>query len=328
MENKTLKVDLTFTPKSIYSTILLAKAQDYFRKEGINVELVWAKSDRLTAQQCVDNTIHQFENNSIDLAVLPSDELVYQNVRAKNKQHHLIAVATLVPKDFTCVVCLKDRGSINSPKDLAGKIYASHGFRFCEGMVQKLMEADGGKGKVHPVVCSMSDTLLGLFDGRWEAARASMVWHVLMAEKEGKHLRTFKFDDYDVVHGYRLLLVGTEQNLRQEHKKEWVKSFMRAVRRAHEDLVKEDPKRVASMLSEFFDHPNLKDTEFLRDSIHRSKEYMAPNGREWGMMDEELWRKYIDFLSSNRMLKDENGEPIQKEKIEIKSLFTHEFLRD
>lgn len=79
MENKTIKVDLTFTPKSMYSTILMAKAKDYFKKEGINVELIWAKSDRLTAQQCVDNTMYQFENNSIDLAVLPSDELVYQD---------------------------------------------------------------------------------------------------------------------------------------------------------------------------------------------------------------------------------------------------------
>jgi NitT/TauT family transport system substrate-binding protein len=306
--------------------LLLAQAKGYFRAENLHVDFTYPKNDDSTIHDEVTKAVDELCNKRADMAIIPSDCLIYNNTR-RSVKHKLVAVGTLAQKDFFGIGTIKSE--INRPKDLDGKTYASTGLKFHAEMVREMIRSDGGKGELKDIcIPPVKDLYPGLKEGRWDASCVSVPVHEPMAKRDNQRMKVFCFNQYNIPRTYTTLLCVREDTLHQKEKKECIKLFLKAAKKGHQDLFKMSSEEVARLLREEFQHPNMKDSDLMKDCIERAKEFIFKSTGEkkgWGRMEEECWKKFVEFLVEKKILLDEEGKPIGKE-IDMKTWFTNELL--
>jgi len=302
--------------------------------------LTFPKTEDATVHDQFARAVGMVIDGKIDMCVAPASSIIYCNSRRATQQHEkIVAVAALTQKDFVGIGVLRRDGGTNieRPKDLDNKTYASSGLQFSEDLVKEMIKADGGKGEFKKVtVPYVKDIYPGLRDGLFDASCIAIPIHETLAKRDNKQLNCFCFCEYSVPHVYPAVFCVREETLRTE-KKEAIRKFLRCARRGYEDLYSTDADEVARMLRDQVDHPNMKDSDFVRDSVERAKDFILTNrgggeggtekGSGWGCMDLDLIKCFVEFLKEKKIIKDEVGKPIETP-IDFKPWFCNELLKE
>jgi len=328
MEKKSINVALTIPPTILHSGIFVALSKGYYKEEGLHhVNISWPKDENRTGEEDMKETLDNLSNKKADIMLGSFSTVIRYNTMKRNRIP-LVAVSGVTQKDVTGFISLKKSG-IDSLKKLDGKKVGLFGLPFEEACLRELSKRDGGKGDFQVIRPPFQHTLDGLKEGKYDACHIICPWHGARAKKENMDITMLgPFDRYGVPRHYPVLICLKDII---SEKKPMMRSFLRATARGYCDIVKSDPKEIAMILRDAVQHDNMRDTDFIEESLRESREYfdmkMGDNER-WGMMKEEDWKKFVHYLSERNLLVDEEDETIKEESVNIKSLFCNDLLMD
>lgn len=108
-------------------------------------------------------------------AVTPSESVISYHTwpSEAGSKPKVQGVAALTQGSTSAIVTLKASG-LDKPAKLDGKVYASYGARFEGRIVQKLIQADGGKGDY----TESTPPMLGIWNTLLKVRRAWHVWRM------------------------------------------------------------------------------------------------------------------------------------------------------
>jgi len=200
--NVTLALDWTLNGNHLPFVVALQRG--LYTDAGLNVTLLQtddeayklsyrgyekANDEYITPCALVANGLAQFALNS------PEGVLGW-NLK-DDSALHLKAVAAVMQGDSSAIVTLKSSG-LSRPSMLDDKVYASYAARFEGRIVQRLIQADGGKGdfvEATPPMLGIWNTLL---NGSADATWVFMGWEGAMAKLAGIELNTFNLEDFGI----------------------------------------------------------------------------------------------------------------------------------
>lgn len=305
-----LSFGLDWSPNSTHVALFVARQIRAFERRHLVVDFVSPDS-----KNAPNTPADGLCDGSLQFGLCPCDQLVTRGVR-----DGLLAVAALVRKDISAVVCNVNRG-IKRPRDLANKTYSSCGYPLEAKTLNALIAADGGRGSVVEVCPEMrmdSDVQLH-GSGQADCAWQYITWEVLRASRAGKHFSLFKLRDYGINFGYMNCIATTETLCRE--KPSIVADFLDAVREGAE-LAAQNPAAAAKMLyqgSGF--HPELADLDLVSSSIVLLRDMgalgdlrlrddgveaasAATTLRGFGIMDSAVWREFGELIHEANLIED------------------------
>jgi len=221
------------------------------------------------------------------------------------------AIATIIQHNTSGFVTLADSG-IESPADWEGKTYAGWGGPGENAVLRCVMEQAGADpDKLNQVVADGLgiESLGRACDVMWYFE----AWDCVSCELAGIDIHYIPCRDLDErLDYYTPVIVANTKTL--ESDPEMVKAFLRATAKGYQDCI-DDPDGAAEILHSYA--PDY-DPELLK----RSQEILADKYMEdadaWGVMKEEVWNNYTDFMVEYGIL---------SETVPADRLFTNDYLQ-
>jgi len=322
MEKKSINIGFTVPPNILHAGIFVALSKGYYREEGILVNFTWPRNEELTGKDYMTETVDDLCNKKYDVIFGSFSTVVSYNI---NKSRiPLVALSGLTQRDVITIASLRKSG-IDTPKKLDGKKVGICGLPFEDGCVRELIKSNGGQGNVHFVYPPFQHIVEGLKEGKYDACHIIEPWQGVWAKKHNMDISTFgPLDRFGVPRHYPVL-VSVKDVITE--KKSLISTFLKATSRGYRDLVRCEPREIAKILKDTVQHENMKDTDFLEESLKVLRDYFEHSeSSKWGFMKEEDWRNFVHFLGEKKLLIDEDGRPINEDHVNIKTLFTNELL--
>eukprot|EP00471_Norrisiella_sphaerica_P007425 CAMPEP_0184490330 /NCGR_PEP_ID=MMETSP0113_2-20130426/17626_1 /TAXON_ID=91329 /ORGANISM="Norrisiella sphaerica, Strain BC52" /LENGTH=366 /DNA_ID=CAMNT_0026874167 /DNA_START=76 /DNA_END=1176 /DNA_ORIENTATION=+ len=326
-----VSICLDWTPNTNHSGIYAAIHENYFKDEGIEMQIIEPSAkEELTPGRKVARGTATFAISSSESAV--SFATTEKNVR-------LVAVAALL-QGSTSSICTLSSSGIDRPAKLDGKRYASYDGRFEDAIVKQMVINDGGSGSVKfhsldfhgyadPETMEEGSVVASYLankesDSTWIFTH----WEAVKASRRGTQLNVFTLEDYGIPYGYSPVLLANSETL--EKNPDMIRGVLRALDKGY-TFCAENPFRAAEILQLEAKHPSLKDLEFLEESQMKiGNHYLLGDDDEdegqWGRMDLSRWEAWVNFLFEHGIVTDRKGQTLSRNTIDVKTLFTNEFL--
>ncbi|HVD97863.1 MAG TPA: ABC transporter substrate-binding protein [Cytophagaceae bacterium] len=294
-----IKVALDWTPNAVHAGLYLAQFNGWYKEAGLDVQLISPEKDQYEVPP-----IEKLFRKQVAFAIAPS-EMVIRSHQYGYKE--LVALAALLQGNPSAFGTLKKSG-IDSLKKLKGKTYAAMELPFEKEIINQ------AAANVNFVTPNKLDIYKLLFE-----KEADFVWlfkniEVVEAKLNGIEFNLFTPQEAGVPYGPCTLLVS-----RQEFIADYsflVKSFFDITSRAYLEIAA-DPDKTAAFLhqrgAEIF-----PDKELLIQTMRSSCEYYLTKKGKWGLMEEQQWDDFLDWL-------EEKGQ-IKKSYFNTNLLFSNRFL--
>lgn len=297
-ELKQITVVLDWTPNTNHTGLYVAKAKDYFKTQGLDVNIM-LPGDAGVIQTVASGNAH--------FGVSYQEELTQARVQdvpaisiAAIIQHNTSGFASPVAKN------------IKSPKDFEGKAYGGWGSPVEEAVIESVMQLEGASAsKVDFVNIGDVDFFTAVqrdIDFAW----AFYAWTGIEAELRNIPLNMIYVKDLSPQLDYYTPILITGEKLATEDP-ELVKAFMTAVTQGYEFAI-ENPAEAAEILIEA--EPEL-DPELVRASQAWLADKYQDDAPRWGEQKLEVWNGYTEWMLSKGLLEKD---------VDIKQAFTNDFL--
>ncbi len=273
-EGSKVRLALNWKPEPQFGGFYAALADDIYRDEGLQVDILPGGAGR--------PTIQMLGAGSTEFGIVSADEVVIARARG-NDVVALFAVYQDCPQGL---MTHADRGF-----ETIGAIFAHPGTVAMERGLPyaRMLQKQYGFEKVKVVPSPGGDITQFLTDPTF-TQQCFITSEPLAAEKRGVQTKTFLVRET----GYNpyTTVLATSGKFLQEHP-ETVAAMVRAVRRGWERYL-EDPS-AANMLMRSL-RPDI-DEQTMIDSAAAQKPLITPEGMPVGMMTEERWQTLIDQLT-------------------------------
>ncbi|GAB4021682.1 ABC transporter substrate-binding protein [Spirosoma koreense] len=309
--NTPIRLALDRTPNTNHTGFYVALAKGTYKEAGLDVQLI--SPDEQNYQTMPARRVAQ---NDAHLAITPSESVISYQTNGVP----LVAVATLLARDISAIVTLKESG-IDRPCELDGKVYASYGARYEEDLIRQLIQNDGGRGQFVPHKTGWSGIWKALLTREVDAAWFWLTWEGVRADIDGVDLNQFLFDEYEIPYGYNPVLTAHRDWI--DENSDALRRFVEATAAGFRFAAKE-PDEASRILMKTANHPSLTNRNFVEQSQQMVSGYYLDAEGHWGYMHRTIWSSFVTWMIRNRMLTDTNGELIQR--MDVDSLFTNEFL--
>ena len=306
-----IRLALDRTPNTNHTGFYVALAKGDYERAGLDVQLI--SPDEENYQKMPARRVAQQDAN---LAITPSESVISYQTNGVP----LIAVATLLARDISAIVTLKESG-IDRPQELDGKVYASYGARYEDDIIRQLIQNDDGRGQFIPHKSAWGGIWKALVTREVDAAWFWLTWEGVKAYIDGVDLNQFLFDEYEIPYGYNPVLTGHQEWITENG--DALRRFLEATAVGFKWAVKNSDE-AARILMKTACHPTLNSRHFIEQSQQMvSSYYLDPEGN-WGFMHRNIWVSFVNWMIRNRMLTDREGELIQK--MDAETLFTNDYL--
>ena len=309
--NTKIRVALDRTPNTNHTGFYVALAKGLYQQAGLDVEFI--SPDQENYQTAPARRVAQSDAH---LAITPSESVISYQTNGVP----LIAVATLLARDISAIVTLKESG-IDRPQQLDGKVYASYGARYEEDIIRQLIQNDDGLGQFIAHKSPWAGIWHALVTREVDAAWCWLTWEGVKADIDGIDLNQFLFDEYEIPYGYNPILTAhrdwTEEN------SDALRRFLEATATGFRFAVK-NPDDAARILIKTANHPNLSNRNFVEQSQQIVSGYYLDGEGQWGLMHRTIWVSFTNWMIRNRMLTDSTGELVLQ--MDADALFTNKFL--
>ncbi|WP_040762378.1 ABC transporter substrate-binding protein [Spirosoma panaciterrae] len=309
--NTKIRLALDRTPNTNHTGFYVAFAKGAYEQAGLDVSFIYP--DQENYQVAPSRRVAQGE---AQLGITPSESVVSYQTNGVP----LIAVATLLARDVSAIMTLKESG-IEHPRELDGKVYASYGARYEEDIIRQLIQNDDGRGQFVAHKSPWANIWRALVTREVDAAWCWLTWEGVKADIDGIDLNQFLFDEYEIPYGYNPVLTAHQdwagENADALHR------FLEATASGFRFAMK-NPDEAARILMKTANHPTLKNRNFIEQSQQMVSGYYLDGEGQWGFMHRTIWLSFVNWMIRNRMLTDSNGELIQR--MDVDNLFTNKFL--
>lgn len=303
-KNVTLMLD--YTPNTNHTGFYIAKELGYYKEAGLNVEII-EPGDNATATMVA--------TGKADFGVSYQEDVTYA-LTAKEPLP-IKAIATIIQHNTSGFVSLKD-ADILSPKDFEGKTYAGWGAPSEEAVIDAVMKKDGADISKLTIVGADGSGFASL-SAVAEENKVNLQWEFygwayVKGLMDGYDLNYMPLSELDERLDYYTPLI-ISNNALIETDPETVKAFTQATKKGYEYAI-QNPKEAAKILHD----TALMDTdlEFLEQSQAFLSEQYAKDAESWGVMKDEVWDRYTDFMNEYQLI--EQVIPAEK-------LYTNEFVK-
>ena len=306
-----IRLALDRTPNTNHTGFYVALAKGEYERAGLDVQFISPDEDNYQFMPA-----RRVSQGDAQLAITPSESVISYQTNGIP----LVAVATLLARDISAIVTLKESGIIR-PQQLDGKVYASYGARYEEDLLRQLIQNDEGRGQFVPHKSAWSGIWRALLTREVDAAWFWLTWEGVKAEIDGVELNQFLFDEYEIPYGYNPVLTARQDWIDQNG--ELLRQFMQATAAGFRYAIRK-PDEAARILIKQARHPSLTDRNFVEQSQQMVSGYYLNGEGQWGFMHRTIWASFVNWMIRNHMLTDQNGELIQR--MDVDTLFTNEFL--
>lgn len=306
-----IRLALDRTPNTNHTGFYIALAKGAYEQAGLDVQFI--SPDEENYQTMPARRVSQSDAH---LAITPSESVISYQTNGVP----LLAVATLLARDISAIVTLKESG-IERPQQLDGKVYASYGARYEEDIIRQLIQNDDGRGTFVPHKLAWTGIWKSLVTREVDAAWVWLTWEGVKAYIDGVDLNQFLFDEYEIPYSYNPVLTAHRDWV--DENGDALRRFLEATAAGFKFAVK-NPDEAAKILIKTANHPMLTNRNFIEQSQQMvSGYYLDPEG-QWGRMHRNIWVSFVNWMIRNRMLTSPDGELIQK--MNVDTLFTNEYL--
>ena len=217
------------------------------------------------------------------------------------RDHTLTSVAAVCQRNTSAIAA---RASISRPRELDGKRYASYAARYEGRIVQRLIQADGGKGKFEEAVAPMLGLWNTVLKGEADATWVFTCWEGVQAElsRDADKLNYFMLEDYGIPYGYAPCLVASPETLTARPAD--VRAFLAATAEGYEFAAAhpdEAAKELVEGAQELCGDSELDLEMCVRSQRKLSPSYLNSDGR-WGRQTKGRWDAYLDWLDEEGLL--------------------------
>jgi len=329
--NAAVVVALDWTPNVNHIGFYVACQQGLYKEAGLEVKLLPATDE---AVQKFHTPANMVSSGQATFAVGPSETAISYATTDEEKPR-LAAVAALLNGSASSIAVSNSAG-VERPSELAGKKYGSYSGRFEDGIVKELVNADGGDGekvefipipahgyKDEGIVKHGSLTTSSMKSGTFDATWVFSHWEGEIARRDNFDMRMFRLEDYGVPYGYTPVLLANVAGLDQEVAKKFLSATAKGFAYAASN-----PKEAAKILVDTAQHSACSDLSLVEAAAEAVASKILPedSSKGWGHMEEKKWSDFVNFLFEKKLVKDREGELIPQDKVDVKKLFTNEFL--
>ena len=308
---------LDWTPNTNHTGFYVAAAEGHYAEAGLDVSI------RSPAADDYETTpAKRVATGEATLAIAPSESVI--SYRTHPDYPSLTAVAAVCQTDESAIVTLAE-SDVDRPADLDGRRYASYDARFEDHIVSAMIRNDGGAGDFESVTPPKLGIWNTLLDGDADATWVFMPWEGVLAERDGVELTPFYLDEYGIPYGYTPVLLARPGTIESDDGS--LADFLAATARGYR-FAAADPDAAAETLRAEASGMDADDPEFLRASQRRVADaYLTADGR-WGVMTEERWEEFVEWLADEGILTTPDGDPIPAADLPAAELYTDALLPD
>jgi putative hydroxymethylpyrimidine transport system substrate-binding protein len=280
---------LDWYPNAVHSFLFVAEEKGYFKEQGLDVDIQMPADTNDPLKLVAANQIDMAMSYQPQVLVARSEDIPVQSFGAIVR-HPLNQL--MVPAD----------GSIQSPKDLAGKTIGYPSIPLDEAIIQTMVEADGGNAEKVKMVDIGWDLIPAIATKKTDALIGGYINHEkLLLEKEGHPMRTINPADYGVPDYYELVMVASEKGLKE--KPEVFKKFMTAITKG-QTYVQEHPEDGLSVLMDHEDKTSPLEKDVETKSLEILLPLMDAKEKPFGYQDPEVWKNTAQWLKVNKIIKE------------------------
>lgn len=297
MEDVTVILD--YVANTNHTGMYVALDQGYYAEEGLNVEIIEPTEGATATLIAVgkgDFGISYQED--VTIALTSEDPLPIKAVAAII-QHNTSGFATYADKD------------IKSPKDFEGKTYAGWGGPGEEAVLNAVMTKAGADFSKLSMVISDGSGFEALKD------KVDVMWFFEAWDNVKCKMNDFPIHYMEVrqlderLDYYTPVIIANDKTLADNP--QMVQKFLRATEKGYRYAI-ENPAQSAALLQKYA-------PDYSLEMLTMSQEYLADRYMEdtdtWGMMKDEVWDNYTDFMVEYGVI---------KEAIPASDCYTNEFL--
>lgn len=279
-----ITIALDWTPNTNHTGIYVAKELGYFDAVGIEIEIIEALESG--AEAVVASGVAQF-------GISFQDYLVPVYSAPQNEQLPITTVAAIVQHNTSGIISPAKLG-ITSPKQLAGKSYATWELPIEQAIISQVMKNDGADFSDVELIPQYVENLQGAFDSNIDAVWIYYGWDGVNAELNELDTNFFYFKDYaPELDYYSPVIIGNNEFL--ENNPEIVSDFLDAIQKGYEYSI-ENPEDAAKILVDANEGMDLE--LCIASQKWLSDKYIA-DAKSWGVIDENRWNAFFDWVYEN-----------------------------
>ena len=287
-----ISIVLDWTPNTNHTGLFVAKELGYFKEEGLeNVEIVQPPEGSTTALIGAGGA--QFG-------------ISFQDTLAKSFSNDtpvpVTAVAAIISHNTSGIISVKDKG-IDSPKKLEGHKYATWDDEIEKAILKKIITDDGGDfKKVKMIPNTVTDVVTALktdIDAVW----VYYAWDGVATELAGLQTNFLNFADYGKELDYYSPVIIANNDYLKKNPEE-AKKVLRAIKKGYEYAIA-NPEEAAKILVK--NAPELKLELVIKSQKWLASKYKA-DVAEWGVIDQNRWDLFYEWLFKNGLIKKEIPE--------------------
>ena len=285
-----ITVCLDWTPNTNHTGIFVADALEYYKAEGIKVNIVQPPENG--AELMVASGQAQFGISFQDTlaATFASEDPL-----------GVTAVAAILQHNTSGIISRKGEG-IDSPKGLENKKYSTWDSPIELKIIESLMTSDGGDySKLELIPNVVTNEAEALRNKDTDAIWIFYAWAGVQCELSGLEFDYFNFIDIDDVFDYYTPVIISGNEFLSENP-ETAKAFLRATKKGYEYAI-ENPEAAASILVKSDTTGSLIGSEELVTASQKwiSGQYIA-DAEYWGVIDTNRWDRFYNWLYEQKLI--------------------------
>lgn len=289
-ENEKITFVLDWTPNTNHTGIYVAIENGYYDEVGLDVDVIQPPEGGAVSLVAAGNA--QF---CIDFQEYLSPAITGENGM------EVSAVAAILQHNTSGIISLKEDG-IESPKDMAGKTYATWDMPIEKAILKEVITSDGGNyDDVKMVPNTVTDVIAALqtdIDAVW----IYYGWDGIATEVKGLDTDFFYFKDIEpVLDNYSPVIVANNEYLAENG--DQAKAFLAATAKGYQYAI-DNPEESAEILLKYA--PELDE-----DIVKASQEYLADkyiaDASQWGYIDQTRWDAFYEWMYDKGVIENKIG---------------------
>jgi len=291
-----IRVVLDWTPNTNHTGLYTSLEKGYFAEEGLTVTLIQPPEDG--ALLLLGSGKAEF---GIDFQETMGPAIAKPN-SAGSTALPVQAVAAIICHNTSGIMSLSKSG-IGSPRDLAGKRFASWETPLITALVRELVTNDGGDFSAVKMVPNFATDAFSALHTDIDAIWVYYAWDGIAAEVNNIYVNYIDLGSADSRFDFYTPVLAANTNWLEKNP-QIAKKFLRAASRGYV-FAAENPQEAGEIL--------LKHApELDRNLVMRSQEYLKTryqgDAKRWGEIDSERWGNFYRWMFSQGLLEKDIGE--------------------
>ncbi len=276
---------LDWTPNTNHTGIYVAQEKGWFADHGIDLTIVQPPEDG--AESLVASGSAQFG-------------VSYQEnvTQAREQDVPVVSIAAVLAHNTSGFASPVDRG-ITRPKDYEGHVYGGWGSPIEGGILDALVDADGGDSSKVTNIDIGTTSVIEAFAHDIDLGWVYEGWDVPLAKEQGVDLNVQLVRDYDdALDWYTPVLITNEDLIADDP--DLVQAFVDAATEGFQYAI-DNPDDAAQILLDAV--PDLDTTQVTESQQYLAEQYQA-DSPEWGYQRDEVWRDFSAWLADHDIIAD------------------------